>query len=619
MALLEPFDHVGSLQREAEQDMVNVGGCKYGRVVPIYKNNRRTGETRVQRCNSCKVCRLQRHEMMVGAAMAEAYMSAAVVLLTLTYADDPETGETPFGAKYLQYFHVQAFLNRLRGKTAVRVITAGEYGGENGRAHWHLVLFFPWDKQRREDQIKVLSEQLDQQEMVNDHLLNWRSRLPEVVMPEKRLSLDEFKAVLSDPEILYLSAARSGRKQTADYKQSWKFWPHGFVNAELLHSPEARADNVQSLNRGVRYVYKYLTKDAWRDDPKFNRLSFSELPEWVKEATAFGRIEMDGRKRNFKGPNTYAADREAQSLIDAESGEWREPWRRRKPEFHHTMRGGLGHDYFRAIGILGGRLGRESKIYSIPGVFERSKNSSVRKALEAGANLDFQHPFSSNRRSRFMMRETAMHVYGQAILEGRAAVGRADMDGHQNWISTLDNRVNRRRDRASGSYGFDRWEVADRRERKGLEKEWSFLSDADAKEFLPSRLYDLFLQTSNLGDWPEKRRRAKFSERYGYVSKEVHVANQDRVYVMNSGKLLFERRLPDPDGKGKIWWQREIETVEQLQLVAVGKFVSEGATSLRRDREGRGDLSAVKGWSATRVKKLVRAARHLARREGRLS
>lgn len=91
-------------------------------------------------CGRCKACLANRKQDWTGRLVAEGLESAAVMFLTLTYAEEP----TEF-----RYSDVQTFLKGLRKNVArkwpgckVRFFCAGERGDINGRIHWHLMLFF---------------------------------------------------------------------------------------------------------------------------------------------------------------------------------------------------------------------------------------------------------------------------------------------------------------------------------------------------------------------------------------------------------------------------------------------------------------------------------------------
>lgn len=107
-------------------------------------------------CGKCVGCRLDRAQAWSVRIMHEAQLYDANVCATLTYDDE----HLPSSLS-LEYRDVQLFLKRLRkrvcgvskgpdGRKPVRFFVCGEYGGENGRPHYHAILFNCWfgDQQR---------------------------------------------------------------------------------------------------------------------------------------------------------------------------------------------------------------------------------------------------------------------------------------------------------------------------------------------------------------------------------------------------------------------------------------------------------------------------------------
>lgn len=89
-------------------------------------------------CRDCDLCRDNRKNDFVGRCIAEKRSSKLTLTLTLTYSGDgPESA-------VLRYTDVQAFIRAIRDAGfPVRYICCGEYGTKKGRAHWHIILFFP--------------------------------------------------------------------------------------------------------------------------------------------------------------------------------------------------------------------------------------------------------------------------------------------------------------------------------------------------------------------------------------------------------------------------------------------------------------------------------------------
>lgn len=86
-------------------------------------------------CGRCVGCRLERSRQWATRIMHEASLHDSSLFLTLTYRDECLPGEG------LRYKDVQLFLKRLRKRHKCRFFVAGEYGGQTGRAHWHMIVF----------------------------------------------------------------------------------------------------------------------------------------------------------------------------------------------------------------------------------------------------------------------------------------------------------------------------------------------------------------------------------------------------------------------------------------------------------------------------------------------
>lgn len=89
-------------------------------------------------CGQCIGCRLERSRKWAMRCMHEASLYDANCFLTLTYSPDnlPHRGQ-------LVYSDFQKFMKRLRKDCGfpVRFYMCGEYGSENGRPHFHALLF----------------------------------------------------------------------------------------------------------------------------------------------------------------------------------------------------------------------------------------------------------------------------------------------------------------------------------------------------------------------------------------------------------------------------------------------------------------------------------------------
>lgn len=96
-------------------------------------------------CGQCIGCRLRRSSDWATRCVHEAALHETNSFVTLTYSDATLEGrQNPFT---LDRRDVQLFLKRLRKSIAPQKILylgAGEYGGQTGRPHYHLIIFNYW-------------------------------------------------------------------------------------------------------------------------------------------------------------------------------------------------------------------------------------------------------------------------------------------------------------------------------------------------------------------------------------------------------------------------------------------------------------------------------------------
>lgn len=84
-------------------------------------------------CGQCRSCRLRRKLQWVGRLLLENRQHVISRFITLTYAHDPGV---------LDYYEFQCFMKRYRKEYGdVRFFCVGEYGSNNGRGHYHAILF----------------------------------------------------------------------------------------------------------------------------------------------------------------------------------------------------------------------------------------------------------------------------------------------------------------------------------------------------------------------------------------------------------------------------------------------------------------------------------------------
>ena len=95
-------------------------------------------------CRQCWQCREHKVDDWVGRNIAESQTAKAASVVSLTYGRDRSTGDVDhMQAAVLTYSDVQKMLKHLRvDGYPVRYFVAGEYGSRNGRAHWHVILYW---------------------------------------------------------------------------------------------------------------------------------------------------------------------------------------------------------------------------------------------------------------------------------------------------------------------------------------------------------------------------------------------------------------------------------------------------------------------------------------------
>lgn len=98
----------------------------------------RLGEGFIVPCGKCMECRVKRTQEWATRILHEASYYKTNTFLTLTYNDEylPKEGS-------LSIEEVQLYVKRLRsrlGERQIKYYAAGEYGDENKRPHYHLIL-----------------------------------------------------------------------------------------------------------------------------------------------------------------------------------------------------------------------------------------------------------------------------------------------------------------------------------------------------------------------------------------------------------------------------------------------------------------------------------------------
>nr|QJB21400.1 MAG: replication initiator protein [Microvirus sp.] len=100
-------------------------------------------------CRNCLQCLGRAVDDWTGRCIAESKFSTAPFFIDLTYGRELNDAGEQVGssdherAALLTYSDVQKYFKRLRKNGfPARYFAVGEYGGEKGRAHWHLLVFW---------------------------------------------------------------------------------------------------------------------------------------------------------------------------------------------------------------------------------------------------------------------------------------------------------------------------------------------------------------------------------------------------------------------------------------------------------------------------------------------
>lgn len=96
-------------------------------------------------CRRCGQCRDNKIDDWVGRCIAESKTSKGATSLTLTYGRDEMGNASHTRTALLTYSDVQKYFKQIRVRGyPCRYLVVGEIGSENGRTHWHGIVF--WQK-----------------------------------------------------------------------------------------------------------------------------------------------------------------------------------------------------------------------------------------------------------------------------------------------------------------------------------------------------------------------------------------------------------------------------------------------------------------------------------------
>jgi len=545
--------------------------------------NDHTQQRHKRACGRCRQCRNFKHERIVGQAIAQAQTSGVVMTFTLTYADIE--GVTPDAAKRLDYSDIEKFLKRLR-KAGYRFqkICCGEYGKE-GRAHWHLVLFFEWDCVTKEKALEAIKNGLPIGNVGKN--TDWRQLAPPYVA---NLRGKEFTHAINNPEILVVSYPQKG-KTPKIRNPEWKFWPHGIVEAQIAKSPEFY--EPEHVEGSIRYPLKYVSKDAWKDSKKFQRIPFDELPEHIKQQTRFGpwytpeevleNWNNDVRSglvkplyeghaataqehRKWKLGNEYVKELEADLLSEFSSAD-EIPIERQlyKGQYHYKAKGGLGADYFRAMGAYVARHGTTDdnvRKYQL-GANWKAKQSSLGANEELSDSGSMRHVRDKNgkiiaipkKRFKYGMGNTSLRQFFEGYNVEAEKLRKPQTIGPDDIVETLETTTKKASDASSGAFGYHWWKKASVNTRASIEEATALMPDKHLVQLFPTR-WRRNMETTSLNiNWRKKGLERQLAEIERQEEKQG-VSSPETVSALKENVEHVALMLNNPENR----WSKEQKT-----------------------------------------------------------
>jgi len=529
-------------------------------------------------CRSCWGCRNHKHERVVGQAIAEAATSGIILGLTLTYRNN-EDGSMPDSAKRLDYDDIRRFMARLRKKYQCSKISAGEYGGADGRAHWHLVVFFDLPPEEKKTVLAHIAAngECGPIEMSNGVYDN----APPYVA---NLRGKAFQEAIADPKTLVVSYPQRG-KTPKIRNSAWQYWPHGIVECQVIKAPEYQ--RAESLEGAMRYPLKYLNKDAWKDSRKYKDIPFDDLPEHIKQQTNFGpwysKEEIEERYAADVATGSVKTVYKGQQRLGQEHRKWRygnkyrtqiEERLLRLPEseitieqrpykglYNYKVVGGLGKEYFEALGAYTvSRPKEDAKLRTFKiGANFMKKQGRMQTLIDRG-----DAPENMKKRFSYIMSNTAYQSFWRGYNAELIERGIEPTAGPEDVISRLETNAAKALDSASGSFGYHMLRKGSKSQRVELEKRMGLVPDESLKGLFPTRWRRLMEETQPDLNWRIKgisRQRAEIEAQlktHGAPMPEL--MRETKRNVDGAANLFYDRERWQHDEARKKAWQEIWQT-----------------------------------------------------------
>jgi hypothetical protein len=212
-------------------------------------------------CRKCDACIAARKRHWIGRLIAEQATATSVFFVTLTYGGGYENED---------YSDVQKLFKRMRkAGHKFKYLCVGEYGGERGRAHWHVLFYF----QGKHPDWEAL-----------DKRINWDMWPNGFTQAEKPRSTQAASVYLMDymskqnlagAELKYSKVPQLGE----EYLLNWarKHAQHGlplFANGKNTFTVDIEG---QTARNGKSFYYP-----IGRDEAMYLKLLRAWFREWVK-------------------------------------------------------------------------------------------------------------------------------------------------------------------------------------------------------------------------------------------------------------------------------------------------------------------------------------------------
>lgn len=486
-------------------EKVVAGRCKRPRMV----TNKKTGKRFPEACGICLPCRDDREDSFVGGAVAEAASSARLYCLTLTYEDRPDGlggFEPPRAALRIDNDDYRRFIQTLRNEGFdVRGYSAAEYGEKNGRAHFHVLLFVQYSEGGRDWWRRNFVETGEMFAFVE----NCEPLSPKTFIALGKLPFRQMRRLCEDPNVwlVYENAASLGRLPYQRIKQ----WPHGNVTIDLVKGPLS-FDPIRII-KSVKYVAKYAIKCPWMDSAANKRKSFEELDEWTKQTARNHKTKWGAwvRGNPYKKKVVELRDeymREHDLTDEKQVPLLYQPYLVPRPR---APRGGLGRDFFAALGVYRARHGANmlDRKYRVHGFNRNHTEASLRRyAKQTKGKLPGSK--TSSKPWKFTATEAQYKVMGDAFNAELARLGRGASDGRNGSYRAILERREYTKLRASGPVGYDLIQRARTlEERDALIEQWGKLPLEKLKGLVPKPWIEELIANPPTKEWAAKRKKPK--------------------------------------------------------------------------------------------------------------